>query len=125
MTLEAQAAESSKLLPSCFLDLIVQVPVLPLIQSPSMMKPEPKSSENSAYTTLLSSFVKTWLHRSASVAHAPVSSIARASATEKTLEPNMMAAPTNRNALHIVSSPKFKGTVLTLCLPCLIGRRPS
>src|SRR4029450_3424231 len=106
MTLEAQAAESSRLSPSCFLDLIEQVAALPLIRSPSMMKPEPKSSENSAYTTLLSFFVKTWLHRSACVAHAPESSIARASATEKTLEPNMMAAPTNRNALHIVFSPQ-------------------
>ena len=57
MTLDAQAAESSRLLPSCFLDLIVQVPVFPLIRSPSMMKPEPKSSENSAYTTVLSFLV--------------------------------------------------------------------
>src|SRR3954454_3964426 len=113
MMLEAQAAESSRLLPSCFLDLMVQVPVLPLIRSPSIMRPEQKTSENSAYTTLLSCFVKTWPHRSAWVAHAPVSSIARASATERTLEPNMMAAPTNRNALDIVSSPKFKGAVDT------------
>src|SRR4029077_14020381 len=108
MMVEAQAAEISKLSPSCFLDLMVQVPAFPLIRSPSMMKPEPKSSENSAYSTLLSFFVKTRLHRSSCDAHAPVSSIAGACATESTLEPNMMAAPTNRNALHIVSSPKFQ-----------------
>lgn len=114
MTLDAQAAESSRLLPACFLDLMVQVPVLPLIRSPSMMRPEPKTSENSAYTTLLSCFVKTWPHRSAWVAHAPVSSIARASATERTLEPSMMTAPTNRNTLDIACSPKFKGAANTI-----------
>ena len=112
--LDAQAAESSRLLPSYFLDLMVQVPVLPLIRSPSMMKPEPKSSENSAYTTLLSCFVKTWLHRSECVARAPVSSITRASAAERTLEPSMMAAPINRNVL--LSSPKFKSFERFACL---------
>jgi|SRR6185369_148689 hypothetical protein len=74
-----------------------------------MMKPEP-SSENSAYTTLLSFFVKTRLHRSACVAHAPVSPIARASAMEKTVEPNLMPAPANRNALHIYDAPPMPGT---------------
>ena len=53
MTLDAQAAESFRLSPSSFLDLIVQVPVFPLIRSPSMMRPEPKSSENSAYTSII------------------------------------------------------------------------
>src|SRR4051812_5212474 len=109
MTLDAQAADSSRLLPSSFLDLIVQVPVFPLIRAPSMMKPEPNRSDNSAYTILLSFFVKTWLHRSACVAHAPVSSNARASApARRPLELSMMAAPANRNALDIIASPTSK-----------------
>src|SRR3954451_1438554 len=119
MTLDAQAAESFRLSPSSFLDLIVQVPVFPLIRLPSMMKPEPKSSENSAYTILSFFFVKTWLHRSACVAHAPVSSIARASPTARTLEPNMMAAPTHRNALDIISSPIIRGHSLNVLLALL------
>jgi hypothetical protein len=84
MMVEAQAAVSSRLSPSCFLDLMVQVPPFPLIRSPSTMKPEPKSSEYSAYSTLLSFFVKTWLHRSSCDANAPVRSIARACATDLT-----------------------------------------
>src|SRR5258706_15049426 len=41
MMLVAQAADSSRLSPSCFFDLIVHRAVLPLILVPSMMKPEP------------------------------------------------------------------------------------
>jgi hypothetical protein len=61
----AQAADSSTWSPSCFRDRIVHWALFPLTRLPSTMKPEPKSSEDSAKVTSAPFLVNTRLHRSA------------------------------------------------------------
>src|ERR1700744_5135887 len=79
----AQAADIVRLLPSCFLDSMVQRAALPLMRLPSIMKPEPYRSDSSAKSTSLPFLVKTLLHKSLCEAQAPESSKAFACVSGK------------------------------------------